>query len=92
VVHVARPSWAEAGPVPAAARRTAPPRARPPSGRTDPRESEPTQPTQPTQPTEPGDVGLRAVEGVVVETVADRSRWRADEGVLQRAAAFAATG
>ncbi|MGW5193154.1 DUF222 domain-containing protein [Kribbella sp. NPDC004138] len=95
IVHVARPSWAEPAPSPATARRTAPPRARPPSGRTDPRESEPTEPTQSTQPnepTEPGDVGLRAVEGVVVETVADRSRWRADEAALREAAAFAATG
>ena len=49
-------------------------------------------PTEPTEPTEPGDVGLRAVEGVVVETVADRSRWRADEAALQQAADFAATG
>ncbi|MEV6266393.1 DUF222 domain-containing protein [Kribbella sp. NPDC051936] len=89
IAHVARPSWAEPAPTPAVARRTAPPRARPPSGSTGPRESEPT---QPTQPTEPADVGLRAVEGDVVDTVADRSRWRADEAALQQAAAFAATG
>ncbi|MEV6267698.1 DUF222 domain-containing protein [Kribbella sp. NPDC051936] len=89
VVHVARPGWAEPAPTPAVARRAAPPRARPPSGSTDPRESEPT---QPTEPTEPGDVGLRAVEGDVVDTVADRSRWRADEATLQQAADFAATG
>ncbi|MET9316974.1 DUF222 domain-containing protein [Kribbella sp. NPDC003505] len=89
IVRVARPSWAEPAPTPATARRTAPPRARPPGSGPDPRESEPT---QPTQPAEPADVGLRAAEGVAVATVVDRSRWRADEDVLQQAAAFAATG
>ncbi|MEV0793203.1 DUF222 domain-containing protein [Kribbella sp. NPDC050459] len=101
IVHVARPSWAEAGPTPAAARRTAPPRARPPDSATSSPQSEPTEPTEPTESTEStestepsgfAEAGLRAVEGVVVETVADRSRWRADEAALQQAADFAATG
>ena len=91
-MHVARPSWAEPGPASAAARRTAPPRARPPDSATGSRQSEPTETTEPSGPSGFAEAGLRAVEGVVVETVADRSRWRADEAALQQAADFAATG
>ncbi|MET9314874.1 DUF222 domain-containing protein, partial [Kribbella sp. NPDC003505] len=45
IVRVARPAWAEPAPTPATARRTAPPRARPPGSGPGSRESEPTEPT-----------------------------------------------
>ncbi|MGW5188222.1 DUF222 domain-containing protein [Kribbella sp. NPDC004138] len=89
IVHVARPSWAEPAPTPATARRTAPPRARPPDNPTGSPESEPSEPSEPSGFAE---AGLRAAEGVAVATVADRSRWRADAAALQQAADFAATG
>ncbi|MEV6269311.1 DUF222 domain-containing protein [Kribbella sp. NPDC051936] len=88
-VHVARPSWAEPAPTPATARRTAPPRARPPDSGTSSQEPEPTEPTGPSGFTE---AGLRVSAGVAVATIADRSRWRADAAALQQAADFAATG
>ncbi|MEV0794775.1 DUF222 domain-containing protein [Kribbella sp. NPDC050459] len=92
IVHVRRPSWAEPAPAPAAARRTAPPRARPPDNATGSRQSEPTERTEPSGPSGVAEAGLRVSEGVAVETVADRSRWRADAAALQQAADFAATG
>ncbi|MEV0791127.1 DUF222 domain-containing protein [Kribbella sp. NPDC050459] len=80
VVHVARPSWAEPSPTLTAARRTAPPHAHPPGRDVGLSESESTA-ASPWAP-----------EDIAVESVADRSRWRADEAALQQAAAFAATG
>ncbi|HEY9337916.1 MAG TPA: HNH endonuclease, partial [Kribbella sp.] len=80
IVHVARPSWAEPSPTLTAARRTAPPHAHPPGLDVGLSESESTA-ASPWAP-----------EDIAVESVADRSRWRADEAALQQAAAFAATG
>ncbi|MEV6268333.1 DUF222 domain-containing protein [Kribbella sp. NPDC051936] len=79
VVHVARPSWAEPAPTPTTARRTAPPRAQPP--RTAPPDAQPPRTASPEVQLPDGE-----------ETIADRSRWRADAAALQQAAAFAATG
>ncbi|MEV6267248.1 DUF222 domain-containing protein [Kribbella sp. NPDC051936] len=140
VVHVARPSWAEPGPTPATARRTAPPhtqprrtaspdaRARRPAPldtdapRTAPPDAQPGRAAPPdaqperaalydaqagraasldggprrTEPPGDGRAGLAVAPDVEAagcgESIPDRSRWRADDAVLQQAAAFAATG
>jgi hypothetical protein len=89
VVHVARPSWAEPATPIDAARRAAPPQTHP--RHTTPPDAQPGRAVPPDDP--PGNaVPPDAQSPAHEETIAGRSRWRADEAALQQAAAFAATG